>query len=171
MISDFSFESPILFQNGSAHPWPVKDRPTGLQLPVAIPDPLLNLRGVPANLKATIEHFAPLQLTWVIEADGGSGGARGTAVLETDSATGAVWALSVLQRASTGRHRHNDGGSYGECVITLAGELDDVLDDGTAVRLRSGAVMFHAGKTVHEATADCYWAGIYHQPRGCTPMI
>ena len=47
-------------------------------------------------------------------------------------------------------------------------ELQDELDDGSAVTLRRGAVMFHAADTTHNAKARRYWAGLTHQPRGIT---
>jgi hypothetical protein len=169
MISEFSFESPLSFgTNNTPTRQPVQIG-SGLQLPLAIPGELLNLEEVAANLIATIEHFATLELMWVVEKNR-DGGSRATAVLTADPLTRGVWALIVLEDASTGRHQHNEGGVYGECVITLAGELDDVLDDGTAVKLGRGAVMFHAPTTVHEATAK-FWVGLYHQPRGCTLLI
>ena len=170
MISDFNFESPILFTSGdqrSGH----SGVQSCLQLPLAIPNELLNLVDVAQTLESAIKHFAPMQLVWVVESDRRLGGARATAMLNEDNATGDVWTIVVLEGAGTGRHRHNDGGTYGECVITLAGELDDILDGGAAVKLRRGAVMFHAGATTHEATANHFWVGLCHQPRGCTPVL
>ncbi|HTO03687.1 MAG TPA: hypothetical protein VL069_08295 [Opitutus sp.] len=170
MISDFNFESPILFTSGHRGSANSEVRPS-LQLPLSIPNELLNLVGVAETLESAIEHFAPMQLVWVVEADGRLGGARATAMLKEDGATGDTWTILVLAHAGTGRHRHNDGGTYGECVITLAGELDDTLDGGAPVKLKRGAVMFHAGATTHEATANRFWVGLCHQPRGCTPVL
>lgn len=167
MICDFSFESNALFSVGgatsltAAHPRP------DLQLPLRIPGELLQLGAVAPSLEATIRHFAPLQLIWKINGEPGAG-TRATATLEAHQATGGTWELCVLMDASTRRHRHHAGALYGECVITLAGALNDTLDDGTAVVLRAGTVMFHAADTIHDATADCYWVGIIHQPCGCT---
>lgn len=172
MISDFSFENFIVGQSGASQSAPVQgESPMALQLPLLLPEQLLNLRGVAENMEAFFDHFSPLHLSWEIEGDRLRGGIRATAVLEADPRTGGVWALCVLERASTGRHRHRAGGAYGECVITLAGELDDVLDDGTAVKLRTGAVMFHAVDTIHEASTVSYWAGLYHQPHGSTLVV
>ncbi len=172
MISDFSFEYSIVGRSGVTQPAPVQiENPVALQLPLLLPEQLLNLRGVAENLEAFLEHFAPLQLAWEFEGDNVRGGIRVTGVLDADSRTGGIWALCVLERAGTGRHLHHAGGAYGECVITLAGELDDILDDGTAVKLRTGAVMFHAVNTIHEASAVSYWAGLYHQPRGSTLLV
>jgi hypothetical protein len=165
MISDFSFDSSSKFDPRVA---PDFNRPLGLQLPVVVPSALLNLSGVAENLHAFVNHFAPLALTWVFEKDPARGGKRVTGVLSSDHETGGVWSFVALERASTGRHQHNGGGIYGECVITLAGELQDELDDGTAVALRRGAVMFHAPDTTHDAKARRFWAGITHQPRGVT---
>ena len=171
MISDFSFESPVAFEKGEALPGPAVKDDCALRLPIAVPDELLRLDGVAQTIDGVIRHFSPLRLTWTVELDVPRGGARASAVLQKDDLTGAVWLLGVLQTAGTGLHSHNEGGPYGECVITLAGEMDDVLDDGTPVRLERGAVMFHAPNTIHEATSSRYWVGLYHQPRGCTLMI
>jgi hypothetical protein len=170
MISEFSFESSSSFTEESVQARQPVAIYSGLQLPLTLPGELLNLDGVEETVSATIEHFAGLELLWVIEATSG-GGSRATAVLAADPLTSAVWALIVLENSSTGPHQHNEGGTYGECVITLAGELDDVLDDGTAVKLGRGAVMFHAPSTNHDATAPRFWVGLYHQPRGCTPLM
>jgi quercetin dioxygenase-like cupin family protein len=171
MISDFSFESPIVLKRSVAQRPPIEiENPLGLELPLFVPGQLLNLIGVDLNLRAFLAHFAPLQLKWNHEVDKARGGVRVTGLLETSPDTGAIWALTVLEGAGTGKHRHNEGGPYGEFVVTLAGELDDILDDGTAVKLLTGDVMFHAVNTIHEARAEGYWAGLYHQPRGCTPI-
>jgi hypothetical protein len=169
MISEFSFESSFSFRTDNAQTQQAIQICPGLQLPLAIPGELLNLENVAANVTATIEHFATLELKWVVEKISG-GGSRATAILAADPQTCGVWALIVLEHAGTGLHQHNEGGVYGECVITLAGELDDVLDNGIAVKLNRGAVMFHAPTTIHEANAK-FWVGLYHQPRGCTAVI
>lgn len=172
MISDFSFENFIVGQSGASQSAPVQnENSVALQLPLLLPEQLLNLRGVAESMEGFLDHFAPLHLTWEIEGDRLRGGIRATAVLEQDARTGGIWALCVLERASTGRHLHRAGGAYGECVITLAGELDDILDDGTPVKLRTGAVMFHAVDTIHEASAVSYWAGLYHQPSGSSLVV
>jgi hypothetical protein len=169
MISDFRFESHIVFNpENSVQPRLSRESPIALQLPLSVPGELLDLRAVEESIAATIAHFSPLDLAWTVEVDRTRGGARASAILETDANTGALWMLVILEQAGTGRHSHNEGGPYGECVITLAGELSDILDDGTAVKLCTGAVMFHAPNTVHEASSDRFWAGLYHQPRGCT---
>lgn len=170
MISEFSFESPLSFKTDRAQTRQPIQICSGLQLPLAIPGELLNLDDVAANVTATIEHFATLKLMWVVQKIPG-GGSRATAVLAGDPVTHGIWALIALENAGTGLHQHNEGGIYGECVITLAGELDDVLDNGTAVKLGRGAVMFHAPATTHEATAEKFWVGLYHQPRGCTLLM
>lgn len=169
MISEFSFESPIPFGTDTAQTRQAMQSCPGLQLPLALRGELLDLDHVPPTVAAMIDHFAPMGLRWIVE-ETGDGGARATAVLKTDSLTRDVWAVMILENAGTGRHQHNGGSIYGECVITLAGELDDVLDDGTPVTLGRGAVMFHAPDTVHEARAKSFWVGLYHQPRGCTPL-
>jgi len=171
MISEFRFESSVVFNSNVNDPRSsAVDRPRGLQLPLWMPGELLNLRQVEPTVQAVLTHFAPLHLGWSYKVDKACGGVRVTAVLESDPVTGEVWELAVLQRSGMGRHRHNVGGLYGECVITLAGEMDDLLDDGTPVKLKAGAVMFHAVDTVHEARAEGFWTGLTHRPRGATPV-
>jgi hypothetical protein len=167
MISDFSFESHTLFTVASTASLSHGHARPALQLPLHIPTDLLRMDAVTPTLEATIRHFAPLQLIWKIDGVRG-GGTCATATLEIDQVTGGSWELCVLTNASTRRHRHHPGGIYGECVISLAGALNDTLDDGTAVILRTGGVMFHAPNTTHSATADRHWTGIVHQPCGCT---
>jgi quercetin dioxygenase-like cupin family protein len=101
------------------------------------------------------------------------GGSRATATLKAFAGPeGGIWNLIALEAASTGLHQHQPGAAvYGECVITLAGELDDEYDDGTPIRLRTGDVMFHAPGTIHEATAERFWLGIIHQPEGCIRFV
>jgi hypothetical protein len=166
MISDFSFDSSVSKFDSSVAP--DFEKPLGLQLPIRVPTALLNLSRVGESLHAFVNHFAPLALTWVFEKDSVRGGKRVTGVVSTDRQTGGVWSFVALERASTGSHRHNSGGLYGELLITLAGELQDEMDDGTAVTLNRGAVLFHAADTAHNAKARRYWAGITHQPRGVT---
>ena len=162
MISDFGFESLASFKVESTNP-PI------LQLPLSISGEMLNLDQSAVSIEATIKHFAALQLEWVIEYDR-QGGKRAIASLDLHAESGGIWTLMVLEQAGTGRHRHDAGGVYGECVITLAGELDDILDDGTPVRLARGAVMFHAPDTIHEAMTNGGWVGLCHHPCGCTPV-
>ncbi len=136
-----------------------------------LPSPLRDLTGVAPTVDAFLAHFAPLNLQWRVERDNAFGKARALTVLEFDKSTGEIWALGALEQASAGKHRHNPGGAYGELVVSLAGELNDVLDDtNTPVKLGPGSILFHAANTVHQASADVFWAGIYHQPRNCTPV-
>jgi len=172
MISDFSFE-PSVATSTEFVPFPPSDtvQPLGLRLPLTFPDDILNLRGVPLTIEACVKHFAPLQFKWQFDCDAGRHGMRALAIFDLNLETGGVWALMLLDRTGTGRHRHNRGGAYGECVITLAGQLEDTLDDASPVVLQTGAVMFHAAGTTHEARTSCFWAGLYHQPCGCTPVL
>ena len=171
MISDFSFE-PSVVVSPETMPAPAIDavRPLGLQLPLTFPDDILNLGGMALSIEACLAHFAPLQLEWNFDHDPDGEGMRGLAVFDLNRETGGIWGLMVLDRTATGLHRHNGGGAYGECVITLAGELEDTLDNGSPVLLQTGAVMFHAADTTHEARTTRFWVGLYHQPRGCTPV-
>ena len=167
MISNFSFESPVEFKNTiTTTPSVGANSAAGLQLPLAVPGNILDLEGVDSSLSALLEHFAPLGLQWYPELDDVRGGMRITGILDENNATGGVWALVILECASIAKHCHNAGGAYGECSITLAGELDDFLDDGTPVKLCSGAVMFHAVNTIHEPSTERFWVGLCHQPTG-----
>ena len=170
MIFDFDFENSgghggrsLAGGKGSG------PRRLGLQLPLCIPGELLDLRRVESSAGDAMAHFASLQLVWRCDTDFERGGVRCLAVL-SESATGGIWGILVLENASTGVHQHNHGGAYGECVITLAGELADTLDDGTAVTLRTGDVMFHAQHTIHDAIAERFWVGLFHQPAGSTEL-
>lgn len=168
MIFDFNFESSAVHRSDSGIEGR-SERGLGLQLPLSIPGELLNLAGVKPCVADAMVHFAPLNLVWHCDTDPKRGGPRCLGLL-SESATGGVWGLLILEHASTGVHQHNQGGAYGECVITLAGELDDTLDDGTPVTLRTGAVMFHAQHTIHEAIAETFWVGLFHQPAGSTEL-
>jgi hypothetical protein len=166
MISDFSFGSFVVSNSPSA-PRKVSDSAgLRLELPLWLPGSLLNLSQVEASVEGFVEHFASLHLGWRYRKDSHGGGLCATGLLQADCRTGEIWGLIAMQRSTTGWHRHLAGGPYGECVMTLAGELFDSLDNGVPVRLATGAVMFHAPNTIHEAVAETYWAGIYHQPRG-----
>ena len=171
MISDFSFESAISARSSSDQVDPAEGRRAfGLQLPLVLPGKLLDLQGLAPNIAACVAHFEPLHLDWAYECESPGPGLRAIAVLDLDRETGGVWALTVLESAGTGRHAHCPGGTYGECVITLAGELDDHLDNGKPLVLKTGAVMFHAPETTHEPRARTFWVGLVHQPRGSTPV-
>lgn len=145
-------------------------RPIKLWLPLDVPSALFDLSDVDHSLKACRVHFGELELDWKYERKGSFGRARSHAVLRFDPTTGDIWTLVVLEAATAGKHIHNRGESYGEFIVTLAGELDDVLDCGGAVTLKAGMVMFHAPETVHEARATRFWVGLIHQPHGCTEI-
>lgn len=170
MISEFSFEPSVI---ATPEPRAASDTedPLGLLLPLRFPPGMLCLDLVPPSFDAVIKHFAPLGLEWRGETDEERAGWRFTGVLERDRETGGTWAIVVLDDSTTGLHLHNPGGVYGECIITLAGELEDVRDDGKPVTLRRGDVMFHAVNTRHDASAPRFWVGLCHQPRGNTPMM
>lgn len=169
MISVFSFEPSVI---ATPEPRSASDTgdPLGLLLPLRFPPGMLCLDQVPASFDAMIKHFAPLGLEWSGETDEVRPGWRFTGVLDRDPDSGGTWAIVVLDDASTGMHLHNPGGVYGECLITLAGELEDVRDDGKRVTLCRGDVMFHAVNTRHDASAPQFWVGLCHQPRGNTPI-
>lgn len=169
MISNFSFESPVEFKPTN---WPsaqaIPPNAVALQVPLEISNDILNLNGIESNVSALLEHFAPLRIAWMPELDEVRGGLRLTGRLESRGSAGSVWILVILECASIARHTHHAGGAYGECIMTLAGELDDIQDDGTEVKLRSGSVIFHAANTTHEPSTERFWVGLCHQPQGST---
>ncbi|MEO7597695.1 MAG: hypothetical protein ABIV50_02100 [Opitutus sp.] len=170
MIFDFDFESSVGQSGGTAADGKMPGRRRlGLQLPLSMPEELFDLSCVEPSAGHAMEHFASLELIWRCNTDAERGGVRCLAVL-SESERGGVWGVLILEQAGTGIHQHNHGGAYGECVITLAGQLADTLDDGTAITLRTGDVMFHAQRTIHEAIAETFWVGLFHQPAGSTEL-
>ncbi|MDA8016525.1 MAG: hypothetical protein MPN21_03670 [Thermoanaerobaculia bacterium] len=138
--------------------------------PTAMPFPpeLFQLRQDTNSVRSVIDQLQPLGLQWQVEEDADRDRVRALAPLFVDSEAGEIWAVAAVENWGSPRHEHNDGGIYGELVITMAGALDDVTDDGRAVQCLPGTVLWHAGGTVHQATGE-FWVGIYHQPRGSTP--
>jgi hypothetical protein len=94
------------------------------------------------------------------------GGRTAFTVIAGSKETGELHVFAVIERGTAPEHEHVDGGPYGELVITIAGELEDVTDDGEAVVLRPGQVLFHRGGSVHAPKSSTFWFGYYHQPRG-----
>ena len=134
------------------------------------PTEVIELDGVEPTVDAVLAHLEPLGLQWLVERNNEFGKARATAVFELNRETGEIWAIGVLEAATAGKHVHNPGGIYGELVISLAGELNEVTDAGQPIKLPANAVLYHGPNTIHQASADVFWAGIYHQPRGSTPV-
>jgi hypothetical protein len=137
-----------------------------MSFPIAIPD----LTDIEPTVDAFLARLKPLNLAWRVERNNQFGKARALAVFELNPQTQEIWAIAALEQATAGKHRHNPGGIYGELVISLAGVLNELQDDGTPVKLGPARVIFHAPNTIHQASADVFWAGIYHQPFGCTPI-
>jgi quercetin dioxygenase-like cupin family protein len=134
------------------------------------PTEVLELDGIEPTVDAFLEHLKPLGLQWRVERNNEFGKARATSVFELNRETGEIWAIGALEAATAGKHIHNPGGTYGELVISLAGELNEVTDAGEPIKLPAGAVLYHGPNTTHQASADVFWAGLYHQPRGSTPV-
>ena len=137
-----------------------------MSFPIDIPD----MSGMAPTVEAFLALMKPLGLAWRVERNNAFGKARALAVFTLNPQTQEVWAFGALEQATAGKHEHNAGGLYGELVISLAGELNELRDDGTPEKLGPGRVMFHGPNTIHQASADVFWAGLYHQPRGCTPI-
>ena len=120
------------------------------------------------SFDAFLTALGPLGLTWTIERNGAFGGGRAEANFEIDEASGEAWVIAALDSASFSPHRHNSGRSYGELVLTLAGELTDITDAGNAIVLGPGKAMAHGPDTVHSPAATGFWAGLFYRPRGVT---
>ena len=135
---------------------------------MSFPSALLAIGPGVSTVQEVIDQLQPLGLQWQVENDPAGCRARAVAPLHLDRATGEIWAVAVAENWGSPRHLHNPGGIYGELVITLAGSLDDVTDDGVAVQCTPGTALYHAPNTIHQATG-AFWVGIYHQPRGSSP--
>jgi hypothetical protein len=147
------------------------DGPISLLLPVDIPSTLFDLSDVALTAKECRQHFGELELEWTVERNGSFGRTRTHSVLSFNPLSGDIWTLVILEAATAGKHKHNEGGPYGEFIVSLAGDLDDLRDDGCPVELKAGMVLFHAANTIHEARATKFWVGLIHQPHGCTEVI
>lgn len=115
------------------------------------------------NLDAVLAAFPFLR--WKTHTGPDGQGRTAFAILSGNKETGEIWVLAVIEGTNAPEHEHLDGGPYGELIWTLAGELEDVADDGTPVRLGPGSVIVHKGGSAHSPRAT-FWFGGYHQPRG-----
>ena len=135
---------------------------------MSFPAALFAISPAVSTVQQAIDELRPLGLQWQVETDVAGGRARALAPLHVDRTTGEIWAVAAVENWGSPRHLHNPGGAYGELVITLAGALDDVTDDGCPVQCVPGTALYHGPNTIHQATG-AFWVGIYHQPRGSTP--
>ena len=94
------------------------------------------------------------------------GGRTAFTILGGNKETGELHVLAAIEGGSAPEHEHLDGGAYGELIMTIAGELQDVTDEGEPVTLKPGQMLFHRGASVHVPRASGFWLGYYHQPRG-----
>ena len=97
---------------------------------------------------------------------GESGGKTAFTILGGNKETGELHVLAAIEGGSAPEHEHLAGGTYGELILTIAGELEDVSDDGEPVVLKPGQMLVHRGGSVHVPRASRFWFGYYHQPRG-----
>lgn len=75
--------------------------------------------------------------------------------------------LTALERARTMPHEHlGNPGDEGELIMSLAGELYDVTDDGKETILRPGDKLRHAAGSRHAPFAPVFWLGLYRQKIG-----
>lgn len=135
---------------------------------MSFPAALFQLDESVRTVQEVIQQLQPLGLKWQVEEDPVQHRSRAIAPLYVNPETKEIWAVAAVESWGSPRHLHNPGGIYGEVVITLLGELDDIADDGTPVKCTRGTVLYHDVNTIHQATGP-FWAGIYHQPRGSTP--
>ena len=140
--------------------------PIGLILPLDFPTEFLDLTHVDPSMTACLTHFEALGLSWTLKRGGIAGLACATALASAEVVEGENWVLLIAEAGCLGRHLHRSGGLYGEITITLAGELEDQTDDGSAVLLKEGEVIFHAPDTVHKPFVRAFWVGLVHQPGG-----
>jgi len=131
------------------------------------PAPLADFTTIAPRVDAMIAHLSPLALNWQIERETPEK-IRAVAVLESEATSGDTWSLVILEKAGLGLHRHNAGGDYGEMVVSLAGELKDISALGHPLKLGASTVAFHGASTRHAPSADVFWLGLFHQPRGIT---
>lgn len=94
------------------------------------------------------------------------GGKTAFTILGGNKETGELHVLAAIEGGAAPRHEHLDGGPYGEMILTIAGELEDLTDDGEPIVLRPGQILMHRGGSVHAPKASRFWLGYYHQPRG-----
>lgn len=122
-------------------------------------------------LRSLDEVVATYQLyKWQIKPGATGTGRMAYAVVSGNKETGEIFVLAVLEDATAPRHRHHDGGLYGEWIITISGRLIDVTDDGQEIILPPGTTLHHMGNTVHAPRAT-FWFGFYHQPRGSSVVL
>ncbi len=95
------------------------------------------------------------------------GGALAFVKLNGTTSNGDFLVLAAIEKASAPPHEHlGDSDNEGELILTFAGELHDVSDDGAVVVLRPGDILRHAGGTTHAPCAPNFWFGIYRQKLG-----
>lgn len=135
-----------------------------------MPPELFRVDDTVTTLAEVQQQLEPLRLNWQVREDG-KGGKTAIAVLYRNPGSKEVWAVAVVEKSFTTRHQHNNpGGIYGEINFTLAGKLPDYTDTGVATAHVRGGILCHAGGTVHESVYADFWAGVYHQPLGSTPL-
>lgn len=123
------------------------------------------------TIEAAIKALAHLNLKWQVQSGPGPSAKSAIAVIERSSDTGKIWAVAALENNWSTHHRHNnEGGDYGEMIITLAGLLPDRDATGEPVSLTKGTIIYHAGGTEHEKFYSDFWVGVFNQPRGSMPL-
>ncbi len=136
-----------------------------------MPGGLFFLDDSVGTIEAAIKALSPLNLNWRVQSGQGPSGKSAIAVLERNSDTGNIWAVAALEKNWSTHHRHNnEGGDYGEMIITLAGLLPDRDATGEPVSLTKGTIIYHAGGTEHEKFYSDFWVGVFNQPRGSMPL-
>ena len=136
-----------------------------------MPGGLFFLDDSVTTIDAAIKALAGLDLKWQVQSGPGASAKSAIAVLERNGDTGNIWAVAALEKNWSTHHRHNNqGGDYGEMIITLAGLLPDRDATGEPVSLTKGTIIYHAGGSEHEKFFSDFWVGVFNQPRGSTPL-
>jgi hypothetical protein len=123
------------------------------------------------TIESAIKALAGLDLKWQVQSGTAPGAKSAIAVLERDARTGNIWAVAALEKNWSTHHRHNnEGGDYGEMIVTLGGLLPDKDAAGVPVSLTRGTIIYHPGGMEHQRFYSEFWVGLFNQPRGSTPL-
>ena len=136
-----------------------------------MPGGLFFLDDSVGTIDAAIKALTALNLNWRVQSGQAPGAKSAIAVLQRNGDTGNIWAVAALEKNWSTHHRHNnEGGDYGEMIITLGGLLPDKDATGEPVSLTKGTIIYHAGGSEHEKFYSDFWVGVFNQPKGSTPL-
>ena len=72
-------------------------------------------------------------LKWKVHPSPDGTGQTAYAIVSGNKDTKECWIMAVIEKCAAPKHQHNPGGIYGEMILTIAGELHDIRDDGVPV--------------------------------------